>query len=61
MKDKQQTAVEWLIGEMSKKYIFNQDDFDIFKQAKEMELDQKIEDFEVGRDVQRMINNNNNE
>jgi hypothetical protein len=32
-----QTAVEWLMEEMSKTYIFNQDDFDMFKQAKEME------------------------
>jgi hypothetical protein len=31
-----QTAVEWLMEEMSKTYIFNQDDFDMFKQAKEL-------------------------
>lgn len=30
------TAVEWLFDEMQKTYIFNQDDFDMFKQAKEM-------------------------
>lgn len=31
-----QTAVEWLLEEMQKTYIFNQDDFDMFKKAKEM-------------------------
>jgi hypothetical protein len=34
------TAVEWLMEEMSKTYIFNQDDFDMFKQAKQMEKEQ---------------------
>jgi hypothetical protein len=38
--NKQQTAVEWLMKEMSKTYIFNQDDFDMFKQAKQMEKQQ---------------------
>ena len=36
------TAVEWLMEEMSKTYIFNQDDFDMFKQAKEIEKEQII-------------------
>jgi len=36
-----QTAVEWLMEEMSKTYIFNQDDFDMFKQAKEIEKHQQ--------------------
>jgi hypothetical protein len=34
------TAIEWLVEEMSKTYIFNQDDFDMFKQAKEIEKQQ---------------------
>ena len=34
------TAVDWLMEEMSKTYIFNQDDFDMFKKAKEMEKEQ---------------------
>jgi hypothetical protein len=38
-----QTAVEWLEEEMSKTYIFNQDDFDMFKKAKEMEKQQIID------------------
>lgn len=37
------TAVEWLMEEMQKTYIFNQDDFDMFKQVKEMEKQQIIE------------------
>ncbi len=37
-----QTAVEWLMEEMSKTYIFNQDDFDMFKQAKQIEKEQMI-------------------
>ena len=37
------TAVEWLMEEMQKTYIFNQDDFDMFKQAKEMEKQQIIQ------------------
>ena len=37
------TAVEWLMEEMQKTYIFNQDDFYMFKQAKEMEKQQIIE------------------
>jgi predicted nucleic acid-binding protein len=36
-----ETAIEWLMEEMSKTYIFNQDDFDMFKQAKEMEKQQQ--------------------
>ena len=39
-----QTAVEWLMEEMSKTYIFNQDDFDMFKQAKEMDKKQRLQD-----------------
>jgi hypothetical protein len=35
-----QTAVEWLENEMQKTYIFNQDDFEMFKKAKEMEKQQ---------------------
>jgi hypothetical protein len=38
-----QTAVEWLEEEMSKTYIFNQDDFDMFKKSKEMEKKQIID------------------
>ncbi len=38
-----QTAVEWLMEEMSKTYIFNQDDFDMFKKAKAIEEEQIIE------------------
>ena len=38
-----QTAVEWLMEEMQKTYIFNQDDFDMFKQAKEIEKQQIID------------------
>lgn len=34
------TAVEWLLEEMQKTYIFNQNDFDMFKKAKEMEQEQ---------------------
>jgi hypothetical protein len=37
------TAVEWLENEMQKTYIFNQDDFDMFKKAKEMEKQQIID------------------
>ena len=36
------TAVEWLENEMQKTYAFNQNDFDTFKQAKELER-QEIE------------------
>jgi hypothetical protein len=43
-----QTAVEWLMEEMSKTYIFNQDDFDMFKQAKEMEKQQIIDAYQQG-------------
>lgn len=32
------TAVEWLLNEMQKTYIFNQDDFDMLKKAKQMEV-----------------------
>jgi hypothetical protein len=39
-----QTAVEWLMEEMSKTYIFNQDDFDMFKHAKEMDKEQRLQD-----------------
>lgn len=45
-----QTAVEWLFEEMQKTYIFNQDDFDMFKQAKEMEKQQIIDAIERGFD-----------
>ena len=45
-----QTAVEWLMEEMSKTYIFNQDDFDMFKQAKEMEKEQIIKACDSGFD-----------
>ena len=37
------TAVEWLENEMQKTYIFNQNDFDMFKQAKELEKQQIID------------------
>lgn len=37
------TAVEWLLEEMQKTYIFNQDDFDMFKKAKEIEKQQIID------------------
>jgi hypothetical protein len=37
------TAVEWLIEEMSKTYIFDQYDFDMFKRAKQMEKQQIID------------------
>ena len=43
------TAVEWLEEEMSKTYIFNQDDFDMFKKAKEMEKQQIIDAFNLGQ------------
>ena len=43
-----QTAVEWLEEEMSKTYIFNQDDFDMFKKAKEMEKQQIIDAYQQG-------------
>lgn len=35
------TAVEWLENEMQKTYAFNQNDFDMFKQAKELEKQQQ--------------------
>jgi hypothetical protein len=35
-----QTAVEWLMEEMSRVYIFDQTDFDLFKRAKEIERQQ---------------------
>ena len=38
--------------EMSKTYIFNQDDFDMFKQAKEMEKQQIKDSFGVGCQVE---------
>jgi hypothetical protein len=44
------TAVEWLMEEMQKTYIFNQDDFDMFKQAKEMEKQQITEAFDSDYD-----------
>lgn len=43
-----QTAVEWLFEEMQKTYIFNQDDFDMFKQAKEMEKIYYKRFFDIG-------------
>jgi hypothetical protein len=43
------TAVEWLMEEMQKTYIFNQDDFDMFKQAKEMEKQQIIDAVDYGK------------
>lgn len=43
MSNKQQKAVEWLINEMQKTYVFNQDDFNMFKQAKELEKQQIID------------------
>ena len=43
MSNKQQTAVDWLINEMQKTYVFNQDDFNMFKQAKELEKQQIID------------------
>ena len=39
----EQSAVEWLENEIQKKYVFNQDDFDMLKQAKEMEKQQIID------------------
>jgi len=39
----EQSAVEWLENEIQKKYAFNQDDFDMLKQAKEMEKQQIID------------------
>jgi hypothetical protein len=36
-----QTPVEWLVEEMSKTYIFNQDDFDMFKHAKKIEKEEQ--------------------
>ena len=57
MKDKQETAVEWLMKEMSKTYIFNQHDFDMFKEAKEMENSQKAHAFHLGMETQRLITN----
>ena len=39
------TGVEWLENEMQKTYIFNQNDFDMFKQAKEMEKQQIIDSY----------------
>ena len=38
------TAVEWLENEMQKTYAFNQNDFDMFKQAKELE-EQQCQDY----------------
>lgn len=38
------TAVEWLENEMQKTYAFNQNDFDMFKQAKELE-EQQSQDY----------------
>jgi hypothetical protein len=61
MKDKQETAVEWLMKEISKTYIFNQHDFDMFKQAKEMENAQKAHAFNFGMETQRAITNKKNE
>lgn len=43
-----QTAIEWLIEEMSRVYIFDQTDFDMFKQAKALEKQQIIEANEDG-------------
>jgi hypothetical protein len=40
-----QTAVEWLENEMQKTYIFNQNDFDMFKKAKQMEKEQIMFDY----------------
>ena len=37
------TVVEWLENEMQKTYAFNQNDFDMFNQAKEMEKQQIID------------------
>jgi translation initiation factor 2 gamma subunit (eIF-2gamma) len=42
------TAVEWLEEQLQKTYIFNQNDFDMFKKAKEMEKQQIIEAFKRG-------------
>jgi hypothetical protein len=48
MEGKKQTAVEWLMEEMSKTYIFNQHDFDMFKQAKQMEKEQIKDAYFIG-------------
>ena len=37
MSNKKETPVRWLFEEMQKTYIFNQDDFDMFKKALQME------------------------
>jgi hypothetical protein len=37
MSNKKETPVSWLFEEMQKTYIFNQDDFDMFKKALQME------------------------
>ena len=43
------TAVQWLMEEMSKTYIFNQDDFDMFKKAKEMEKERELNAYANGQ------------
>jgi hypothetical protein len=43
------TSVEWLENEMQKTYIFNQNDFDMFKQAKEMEKEQITDGYNEGK------------
>lgn len=43
------TGVEWLENEMQKTYIFNQNDFDMFKQAKEMEKEQITDGYNEGK------------
>jgi translation initiation factor 2 gamma subunit (eIF-2gamma) len=42
------TAVEWLEEQLQKTYIFNQNDFDMFKKAKELEKKQIIDAFKRG-------------
>jgi hypothetical protein len=61
MSNEKQTAVQWLIEQIECRGLVTKELRKEFKVALQMEWDQKIEEFEVGRDVQRMINNNNNE
>lgn len=46
-----QTAIEWLMEEMSRVYIFDQTDFDLFKQATEMFKQQIIESYNNGQQI----------
>jgi intergrase/recombinase len=61
MKDKQQTAVQWLIEQIECRGLVTKELREEFKQALQMENSQKAHAFNFGMETQRLITNKNNE